>query len=156
MPKKFETEPISDDEWLFRRVHTSRFRTNKTPYVSPGAFEPRVKGNDPDDDGISLFRSDCLETAEEILAQIHDAEKRNANGIVKLLVSEVKAIGLTVIATPREGIRGHVSIPEMSSQAFSHKDSRLRCEEWMYRLAEFASPEDRIVVPPIPLNPRNK
>lgn len=156
MPKKEETEPITDDEWLYRRVHATRFRTNDSPYVSPSAFEPRIRGEDIDEDGISLFRADCLETADDILALIHDSAKRNANGVVKVLVSEIRAIGMSVRSTPRKDIRGHVSIPELSSAAFRDKDMRQKCKEWIYRLAEFASPDERIVLQPIPMIPRSR
>ncbi|MBX3419384.1 MAG: hypothetical protein KF851_17400 [Pirellulaceae bacterium] len=156
MPKKEEAEPIADDEWLYRRVYADRFRTNKTPYVSPGAFEPRVKGSEQDVDGISLYRADCLDKADDILALIHDSAKRKINGIVKVLVSEIRSIGLSVNSTPRDEIRGHVSIPELSSTAFSDKNKRPKCKEWVFRLAGFASSDERIVVQPIPMNPRNK
>lgn len=156
MPKKQETEPISDEEWLYRRIHATRFRTNQSPYVSPSAFEPRTKGDDQDVDGISLFRADCLEQAADILDLIADSEKRNANGIVKILVAEIRAIGLSVISTPRKQIRGHVSIPELSSIAFRDSVLRQKCKDWMHRLATLASPEERIVLQPLPMNPRNK
>lgn len=53
---KSEDDPITDDEWLLRRVRVEKFRTNKLPVVSPNAFEPRIRGRDPDGDGISLHR----------------------------------------------------------------------------------------------------
>jgi hypothetical protein len=55
MPKH-ESEPIGDDEWLLRRVRRERFRPLQIPLIAPAAFEPRIKGRDPDVDGISLFR----------------------------------------------------------------------------------------------------
>ena len=152
MPLKDETEPITDDEWLYRRVHATRFRTARTPFVSPGAFEPIIKGNYPDIDGISLFRADCLSSAEDVLASISDPKKRKANGVVKLQVSELKSLGLSVEFTPDDTIRGHVSIPELSADAFV--EERARCKELMNKLAEMASPEERIVVEPDPLNRR--
>jgi hypothetical protein len=41
---KSETEPISDDEWLLRRIRVERFRLDKTPLISPDAFARRTKG----------------------------------------------------------------------------------------------------------------
>lgn len=154
MPLKEETEPIADDEWLYRRVHTMGFRTAKTPFVSPSAFEPRVKGEAPDTDGISLFRADCLELPEDILALIDDVEKRKSNGIVRVSVSEVKKLGLSVSPTPVDTIPGHISLPELSATAFANKDTRPQCKLWMYGLAELVSPEDRIVFHPDPAKPR--
>lgn len=155
MPPKKEEESIADDEWLYRRVHTNRFRTAKVPFVSPSAFEPRAKGDQPDEDGISLFRAACLEDAGEILALIDDAEKRNANGIVKITVGELKSLGLSVVSTRSDDISGHVSIPQLSSRAFSDAALRPQCKKWMTELAELASPADRVVLKPIPMNPRN-
>jgi hypothetical protein len=57
---KSEHDPITDEEWLLRRVRKEQFRTEKTPIISPNAFEPRIKGQDPDTDGISLYRAQCL------------------------------------------------------------------------------------------------
>ena len=153
MPLKEETEPITDDEWLYRRVHTMRFRTARTPFVSPSAFEPNVKGKYPDTDGISLFRADCLRSAEDILANISDPEKRKANGVVKLQVSELKSLGLSVKSTPDDNLRGHVSVPELSAGTFVKE--KTRCKDCMKKLAELVSPEERIVVKPDPINPRN-
>ena len=60
MTLKDENDPITPDEWFLRRVHCDKFRTDKTPLISPNAFEPRIKGRDPDKDGISLFRCAVL------------------------------------------------------------------------------------------------
>ncbi len=32
---KDESEPVTSDEWLIRRVHEVSFRTEKTSYISP-------------------------------------------------------------------------------------------------------------------------
>jgi hypothetical protein len=57
---KHEFDPVTDDEWLLRRVHRQYFRNDPNLLISPSAFEPRVKGREPDVDGISLFRLACL------------------------------------------------------------------------------------------------
>lgn len=66
---KSESDAITDDEWLLRRVHRDRFRIGKMPFISPGAFEPRLpeKCRDPDIDGISLYRESCLANPEACL-----------------------------------------------------------------------------------------
>lgn len=69
---KQESDPITPDEWLIRRVHLDQFRTGKDPYVSPKAFRPRVNGDQPDTDGISLFRLTCLRDEHDILEMIAD------------------------------------------------------------------------------------
>lgn len=154
MARKKETDPLDDDEWLFRRVHADRFRTDKSPYVSPGAFEPRVRGNQPDVDGISLFRADCLEQPSQILELIVDPEKRRKNGVVKVLVAEVRGLGLSIVLTPRDDIPGHVSIAELSSETFADKEKRPECKLKMTDLAKLSSSESRIVLEPTPVNPR--
>jgi len=155
MPEKNETDPVTDDEWLFRRVHETRFRTSKTPFVSPGAFEPRTSGDQADVDGISLFRAACLDKPGDVLVLIVDSKKRDSNGIVKISVGEIRALGLSVVSTPLEEIRGHVSIPELSSGAFADMEQKAQCKLWMNKLADLASPENRIVLDPIPMIPRN-
>jgi hypothetical protein len=83
---KSETDPITDDEWLLRRVRIEKFRTDKVPLISPNAFEPRVKGRDPDTDGISLYRAACLADPSEVLATIAP-ERMHEYGIVRIPVS---------------------------------------------------------------------
>lgn len=58
---KSEDAPITDDEFLLRRVRCEKFRSNEVPRISPNAFEPRISGRDPDIDGISLYREACLD-----------------------------------------------------------------------------------------------
>ncbi len=154
MPLKKESEPITSDEWLYRRVHADRFRTDKTPFVSPGAFEPRVKGRNADTDGISLFRAACLESAHEITALVADLEKRRKIGVVKVLVAEVETLGITVLPTKFEGISGHVSLPELSADAYKDKMTKPQCKLWMNELAKLVSPEERIVIDTDPMNSR--
>jgi hypothetical protein len=72
MSKKRESDPISDDELLVRRVRVERFKSDRIPIVSPSAFEPRTKGDSQDVDGISLYRLDCLESVLDALRTISD------------------------------------------------------------------------------------
>ncbi len=145
---KKETDPIAPDEWLIRRVHRDQFRTGKDPYVSPKAFRPRVKGDQPDTDGISLFRLACLRDENDILEMISDEQKRKAIGFVRVQVAELSNLGLTVRRTPIEAIRGHVSIPEMDVDAMSDPDKRSQINERMDKLAKLTSQDDRILRDP--------
>jgi hypothetical protein len=79
---KDEGEPITDDEFLLRRVHRDRFY----PVLSPNVFEPRIRGQDIDTDGISLYREACLADPDDILAAI-PADKRQNTGLVRVPVS---------------------------------------------------------------------
>lgn len=111
---KPESSPITDDEYLLRRVHRDRFRSDRVPIVSPNAFEPRVKGRDPDADGISLYREACVATATDILATIPE-EKRAEYAIVRVPVALLEGLGLTVRPVPDDRVLGHVVIPELNA-----------------------------------------
>lgn len=56
---KAESDPITEDELLLRRVRIEKFCTNEVPLISPNAFEPRIQGRDPD------IRLVMLKLAEE-------------------------------------------------------------------------------------------
>lgn len=139
---KSEAEPITDDEWLLRRVNKDRFRTAQTPLISPGAFEPRVKGRDPDVDGISFYRASCLESAEAILTSLQPP-KREETGIVRMQVSSLARLELSVQPKPIPTIPGHVVIPEMNSIDYPTQKSEIGKQ--MLGLAEIASEDENIV-----------
>jgi hypothetical protein len=144
---KLETDPIADDEWLLRRVRVERFRTDNTPIISPNAFEPRVTGRDIDRDGISLFREACLSAATDILVTVA-AEKRHENGIVRIPVSLLFDLKLTVVSSPDPRILGHVVIPELNAEAYQKDKARFTIIK--LRLAEVASELANIVHRPSP------
>lgn len=85
---KVELDPIMDDEWLLRRVYVDFFRTAKVPLISPNAFEPRIKGREPDETGISPFRSACLMNVRQALEALAE-ERRHLSGVVQLQVVQV-------------------------------------------------------------------
>lgn len=146
---KLESDDITDDEWLYRRVHETRVAN--LPRVSPSAFEPRVKGTDPDVDGISLFRADCLADAEQVLEVIPAGPKRDANGLVKLRVSEVRELGIQVRSSANGVTPGHVSLVQLNSLAFKNAETRGECRDWMNKLSEICSTEERVVIVPASL-----
>ena len=146
---KLETEPITDDEWLLRRVRFDRFRTNKVPLISPNAFEPRVKARDIDYDGISLYREACLESVDEVLATI-DVAFWPEFGIVKISVALMKTLGLTPKYTPDDRVRGHVVLKELNADAYLA--DKPACRDTMLRLAEMASLPENIVRRPTMTN----
>jgi hypothetical protein len=116
---KSEADPIAEEEWLLRRVHRTRFRTDKVPVLSPNAFEPRgVNARDPDTDGISLYREACLTDPTEVLATM-DLERRHEQGIVRISVRLLKSLGLSVQSKPDEKVRGHVVNPELNAVDYS-------------------------------------
>jgi hypothetical protein len=128
---KSDADAITDDEWLFRRVHRTKFRSEKSPFVSPGAFEPRLpdKSRAPDTDGISLYREACLADAAQCLQPVLE-ESRSDWGVVRVNVSDLRKLGLSVTSVKDEAVPGHVVIPEMSAGEFNK--NRDLCKKQMH------------------------
>ena len=139
---KAETDPITDDEWLLRRVRNEKFRTDKLPVISPNAFEPRIKGRDPDTDGINFYRASCLSDPCEVLATIH-LERRDEYGIVRISVALLKSLQLSVTSKSDDRIRGHVVVPELNSVDYESEKSRFTPIK--ERLAAMAREDENIV-----------
>lgn len=146
---KPETDPISDDEWLLRRVPMDRFRTHKLPVVSSNAFEPRVgpKAREPDIDGISFYREACLSNPEAILSML-TPEKQAQYGIVRVRVAFIKSLSMSIEIKPDDRILGHVVIPEMNSARYEDKQIKVSIKQIMLKLAEEASKDENIVRQP--------
>ena len=142
---KNEADPIADDEWLLRRVHKSRFKTNKTPIISPSAFEPRIEGRDPDTDGISLYRLACVASPDDILATIAD-NKRADQGIIRIPVAAFRQLGLGIDSKPDPQIPGHVVIPQLNSATFAA--AKATFTPILLDLALLASRDENIVRQP--------
>jgi len=142
---KSEADPITDDEWLLRRVHKDRFRSEKVPIISPSAFEPRIKGRDPDDDGISLYREACLSSPEEILATVAE-DKRHNFGIVRVPVKLLRELDLSIESRPDDRIPGHVVIPALN--AGDYAASKSSYTPTLLDLARLASQDENIVLAP--------
>lgn len=153
---KSEDEPISDDEWLLRRVYVDRFPRAGNDAFSPRTFEPRINGRDPDVDGISLYRLDCVATPAEVLKKIADPAKHRKNGVVRVAVVSVRSLQemrLSIVPSPDEDfplenrIAGHVLIPELNSNAYAADKDRFL--PVLKALADLASqPGATIIQPP--------
>jgi hypothetical protein len=146
---KSEDEPVTDDEWLLRRVRRERFRTDSIPIISPGAFEPRFNGRDIDVDGISLYRLACINDPADILSQVAE-DKRGSIAIVRVSVAFLKSLGLTVLSRPRPGIPGHVVLPELNAD--DYKANKGKFTPILKELADEASKDENIVRRPDPLD----
>ena len=144
---KTESEPVSDDEWLLRRIRFEQFRPSKSPLVSPKAFRPRTEGREPDRDGISLYRLSCVSDFPEILTFI-DPDKRLEYGIVQIPVLLIYSLGMTVSIRPDARISGHVIIPELNDSTL--KSELFRLTPIMARLAAIASDPANILLRPSP------
>lgn len=128
-----------------RRVRVERFRTDSAPIVSPNAFEPRIKGRDIDHDGISLYREACLSTPADILATVPEA-KRCEYAVVRVPVSLLKSLNLSVVIRPDSRVRGHVVIPELNAADYATDKARFTAVK--ERLAIVASEEGNILIRP--------
>lgn len=152
---KLEDEPIDDEEWLLRRVFIDCFPRAGNDAFSPRAFEPRITGRDPDVDGISLYRLDCVSTPADVLGQIADPVKHRKKGVVKIAVISVRNLRemrLTIRHCPDDDgplekrIPGHVLIPELNSIAYAADKTRFT--PVLKALADLAGKPGAIVVSP--------
>jgi hypothetical protein len=123
---KDQQEPITDDEWLLRRVHKGYFESLVPPLIRPYAFKPQLTGRLPDTTGISLYRQSCLNRTEDIFVKTMDT-KRHSFGIVRVPVSLLYSNGLNVIRDDDLDdpiVLGHVVVPEINSREYEQtKDS---------------------------------
>ena len=140
---KPEDDPITDDEWLLRRVRQELFPTPQYPVFSNEAFKPRYKGYDPDTDGISFFREACVDAPQDVLADV-PAEKRAYNGIVRVSVAFLKSLGLTIQNKPEPPIKGHVVIPQLNAGDYKADKARFHADPAL-ALAKEASKDENIV-----------
>ncbi len=130
---KDQSEPITEDEWLIRLVFHNRV-TDRVPIISPRSFEPR-DGRNPDTDGISLYRKDCLSDPAEVLLVLAE-EKRPLHALVMVPVYLMTSLGLRVVSAP-DVVPGHVVIPELNIADYKQNKSKFTVP--MLRLAEMAS-----------------
>ena len=143
---KAETDPITDDEWLLRRVRHDQFRTDDLPVISPNAFQLRLKGREPDTRGISLHRESCLANPEDVLATISE-DKRPGTGIVRIPVSLLRSLGISAVIELDDRVLGHVVIPQLNSADYALDKARFTPIK--LRLATVASQPGNIVKAPV-------
>jgi len=101
------TEPIDDDEYLYRRIPigTEYFDPGKSGKPSPWAFHPRKY----DETGISVSRAKYV--TPEQLAQ-NDRQKRFY--IAVLRAGDLRREGIRVVPRPLEGKPGHAELPDLT------------------------------------------
>ncbi|MCE9531318.1 MAG: hypothetical protein K8T89_09385 [Planctomycetes bacterium] len=127
---KSETDPITEDEWLIRLAWEDKIKNH---LVSANLFEPR-EGRNPDTDGISLYRKDCLADPFEALRAISE-DKRDRYGIVLIPVHLIYSLGLTIRIKP-DMVPGHVVIPELNIA--DYKANKVKFTPIKAELAEVA------------------
>ncbi len=104
MPADDGTEPIGDDEILYRRIPASQgwYDPDKDPSISPKAFRP----NRHDETGISISR-EKYKTLEEAAK----GRLGKTYFIAVLRAGDLRNRGIEVVASPEEGDPGHAEIP---------------------------------------------
>lgn len=147
---KAESDPISPDEYLLRRVRVEQFRSAKVPTVSPNAFEPRTAGREPDYDGISLYREACLASPLDALATV-DPARRHEYGLVRVPVALLAVWNLTAVPKHDERVAGHVVVPELNATDYALDKAQYTPVK--LALAEAASLPGNVVTDPRPPPP---
>lgn len=114
---KDQGDPITDDEWILRRVHKECFITIDPPRINPYAFKPQITGRFPDTTGISFYRQACAAGHSDILAKTDEA-KRSKYGIVRLPIAFLESLDLDVQRDDDHDepiVLGHVVMPGINS-----------------------------------------
>ena len=100
------TEPIEDDERLYRRlpIHPKYFDPAVDPAPTPFAFRPREE----DDTGLSVSRAK-YKTVEDVAAN-----PRGKQYYVAILeAGELRRRGIRVVPKPLDGDPGHAELPDL-------------------------------------------
>lgn len=100
------TEPIADEELLYRRVPASMGWYNPVTGLNPQAFAPRKD----DSAGISVSR--------EKYKSIEDAAKGQAGKMYYISVlraGDLRRNGIEVVPEPHPGDCGHAELPDLNA-----------------------------------------
>lgn len=101
------TEPISDDEILYRRIPVGAdwFDPGIDPRPTPKAFRPR-----PDDTtGLSLSRQK-YKSLEQVAHNSHGKQYY----VAELRAGDLRANGIAIIPDPLPGDPGHVAVSSLT------------------------------------------
>jgi hypothetical protein len=104
-----ETSPVSPDEVVVRLIWVAFYTPDRPVPVSEGAFRPKPG----ETDGISVFRTACLNDPRDVLAVI-SPDKRDKYALALVPVSELMALGLTVCPAKIDAVPGHAVVPELN------------------------------------------
>jgi hypothetical protein len=104
-----ETEPITDDELLYRRIPAALnlYDPHAKPHLLPDAFRP----NQNDVTGLSVYRAK-FKSVEEA------AQGREGKSyyVAVLRTGDLRARGIEVVPRPIAGDPGHAEIPGLTYQ----------------------------------------
>lgn len=102
------TEPLTDDELLYRRIPASQNWYTES-VLSPEAYRPHKK---QDIDGLSLWRAKH-KSLEEVA---HEGRPGREYYVAVLRVADLREHGVQVVATANTGGVGHVSLPALNAE----------------------------------------
>lgn len=149
---KEQRDPITDDEWILRRVHLESFDSVDRPKINLYAFKPTVKGTYPDVTGISFYRQSCIEHVQDILVKTDEA-KRRKYGVVRIPLTLLDSLGLVVVRdddTEQPVVFGHVIMPAINSIVYSADKNSVLPK--MKALADYVNEHQEFVLLPDPPN----
>lgn len=128
MPKLDDSEPIADDELLYRRIPVSQhwYHPGEPDELEAEAFKPRKSGNAPDTTGLSLVRAKFYQSPSEV--------GRSAKGflVAVLKTGDLRKAGIVVEPRPDAATPGHVELPQLRADNQKSTD----CRELMQKLAQ--------------------
>lgn len=123
-----ESDPISPNEWLLRRVPNKWYDSSLEAPFERLAFRP----NQLDDDGISLFREMFVSPKD-----ISISGRKPPYTVARIRASSIKGLGLEITATPDPSQPpGHVSLPDLSLSE-RNNDSK-KSKEFQFGLSRSA------------------
>jgi hypothetical protein len=116
-----ELEPVSDQEYILRRVHANHFQADLPTPIQRAAFCPSKS----DQTGLSCYRERFVETYLQVLTAV-PPDRRGKYYVCRLCVSDLMRLGLTVVPDPSpQDIPGHCIIPELSKPKYDANHDRL-------------------------------
>ncbi len=109
MPESDGTDPIAEDEILYRNIpaRSGWYDPSNAPPLKDEAFTP--KRHDPT--GISLWRQKYKNTCEDAAVEMPQGKSYY---VAVLRAGDLIANGIEVVPSPGEGGSGHASIPVLN------------------------------------------
>ena len=99
------TEPIEDEEYLYRRIVFKYFDPDQGEEPSPQAFHPRSY----DKTGLSVFRAKYV-TPEQVAKN----DRGKQYYVAVLRAGDLRAQGLDVVPRPEGNAPGHAELPGLT------------------------------------------
>jgi hypothetical protein len=106
-----DNDPISDDEYLFRRIPAwLAYVDIDRGTVSPNAFSQGKK----DLEGLSFYREQFVDAKTLAMSPEHE---RGNYFVAKIRAAEMRKLGLTLTPNPMPPLLGHTLVPELRKDA---------------------------------------